>query len=116
MPFAAENTMMIIALASTGILAWLFCAYSAASLARSNGHSYNLWLAIGLLSGPVGLAVIYFNIRITGERYRRTRYGDGQQYDLPEIVQCPKCDQSVPRSFESCQFCGAPLHGGKRGR
>jgi len=113
MPFAAEDTLMMVALASMGILLWLFCAYSAGSLARSNGHSYNLWLAIGLLSGPVGLAAIYLNIRITGERYRRTRYGDGQQYDLPEIVQCPKCNQSVPRAFESCQFCGAPLHGGK---
>ena len=116
MPFAAENTMMIIALVSIGALVWLFCAYSAASLARSNGHSYGLWLAIGLLSGPVGLAVIYVTMRVSGERSRRTRYSDGEQYDLPGMIQCPGCKQSLPRSFESCQFCGAPLHIGKRGR
>lgn len=114
MPFAAENTLMILGLGSMALLAWLFCAFSASSLARANGQSGGLWLAIGLLTGPLGLAAIYFYIRITGERYRRERYGDGGQYNLPEMVRCPGCGQSVPRSFDACQFCGAPLHGGKR--
>lgn len=114
MPFAAENTLMIVALASMGVLAWLFCAFTAASLARSNGQSYNVWLVIGLLTGPIGLAVVYFYLRVSGERYRRTRYGEGHQYDIPEMIRCPKCGESVPRSFDNCQFCGAPLHHGRR--
>jgi hypothetical protein len=114
MPVAATNTTMIVGLASVGVLVWLFCAFSTASLARTNGRSYNLWLLVGLLTGPLGLGFSYLYYRVTGERYRRTRYGEGHHYDIPEMVRCPSCNESVPRSFESCQFCGAPLHRGRR--
>lgn len=114
MPFAAENTVMIVGLASMGAIAWLFCAFSLAALARGQGQSYNLWLLVGVVTGPLGLAAGYGYFRATGERYRRSRYGEGGKYDIPEMIKCPGCGQSVPRSFEECQFCRRPLHAGKR--
>jgi hypothetical protein len=110
MPLAAENTTMIIALVASGVLIWLFCAYSAAAFARANGQSYNAWIVIGLMGGPITLAFAYLYFRTTGERHRRKRHGEGHRYDLPEIVRCNNCGQSVPSSFPQCQFCGAPLH------
>ena len=114
MPFAADNSLMIIGLVLVGVLAWLFCAFTLAAMARSVGQNYNLFMVIGLLTGPVGLAAGYIYFRVTGERYRRSRYGEGGKYDVPEIIRCPSCGQSVPRSYDYCQFCDAPLHAGRR--
>jgi hypothetical protein len=110
MYFAATNTTMVIALVSCGILAWLFCAYSCSNLARGNGESTTLWFAIGLFTGPLGLAVAAVYFRLAGERHRRIRHGAGHKYDMPEIMRCPGCGQSVPSAYSTCQFCGAPLH------
>ncbi|HEY5526743.1 MAG TPA: hypothetical protein VIK02_04100 [Candidatus Anoxymicrobiaceae bacterium] len=110
----SQNTIMYLALALVGVLVWLFCMYQCANFARSNGRSYQLWMLIGLLTGPVGLAYAYIYFRFTGERHRRIRYGVGKKYDMPEIISCPSCGQSVPSAFSACQFCGAPLHGHPR--
>ncbi len=112
MQFAAENTVMIIALAASAVLIWLFFAFSTAAVARANGQSYNAWLFIGFLGGPVAFGFAYLFFRLTGERHRRIRHGERHQYDVPEMVRCPGCGQSVPSSFPRCQFCGSPLHGG----
>lgn len=114
MPFAAENTMMIVGLVSFGVIAWLFCAFSLASLARGAGRSHNVWMVVGLLTGPVGLAVGYLYLRTSGERHRRRRYGERGKYDVPEMIRCPKCGESVPRSFDTCQFCKERLQAGRR--
>jgi hypothetical protein len=113
-PLAAENTVMIIALVSSGVLIWLFCAFSTAAVARASGQSYNIWLLIGFLGGPVSLAFVFLLSRVIGERHRRIRHGEGRRYDVPEMIRCPRCGQSVPSSFPRCQFCGSPLHGAKR--
>ena len=112
--YFASNTVMVIALVASGVLVWLFCAFSAAAQARSNGESYNLWLLIGLVTGPLGLLFAWLYFRLSGERYRRIRHGAGRQYDMPEIIECPGCRQSVPSGFHTCQFCGTPLHGKRR--
>jgi hypothetical protein len=111
MYFAASNTIMIVALVSAGALLWLFCMYTLGNMARANGENRTLWMLIGLFTGPVGLAFGWLYFRLTGERYRRIRHGAGKQYDMPEIVKCPGCGQSVPSAFHTCQFCGSPLHG-----
>jgi hypothetical protein len=109
-PLGAENTVMLIAVVASGVIIWLFCAFSTASIARTNGASYNAWLLAGFVGGPVALLIAYLYFRYAGERYRLARHSDGGRYNLPEIMQCPHCDQSVPSSFDKCQFCGAPLH------
>lgn len=115
MYFAAENTIMIAGLVSIGVIVWLFCMYSTANIARSNGENPTIWFVVGLLAGPVGLGFAWLYFRLTGERYRRIRHGAGHRYDMPEIIQCPGCRQSVPSAYQTCQFCGASLHSG-RGR
>ncbi|MHB8896656.1 MAG: hypothetical protein ACYC99_15985 [Candidatus Geothermincolia bacterium] len=112
--YFAANTIMIVALISCAVLFWLFCMFTTANIARSNGENYNLWMLIGLFTGPVGLLFTLVYFRFSGERYRRIRHGAGKTYDMPEIVQCPGCGQSVPSGFNSCQFCGAALHGHRR--
>ena len=114
MYFAATNTVMVLALVGLGIVLWLFCAYSAAAMARTNGESDGLWLFIGLATGPIGLGAAWRYFRMSGERHRRIRYGAGHTYDMPEIIRCPGCGQSVPSAFETCQFCNSPLHGRRR--
>lgn len=114
MCFAASNTIMIVGLVSCGVLLWLFCGFTLAGMGRSNGENYNLWMLIGMLTGPVGLGFGWLYFRMTGERHRRIRYGAGHHYDMPEIIRCPNCGQSVPSGFDTCQFCKSPLHG--RGR
>lgn len=116
MPLAAENTVMIIALVASGVLIWLFCSFSTAAVASANGQSYNAWLFIGLLGGPVALIFAYLFFRATGERHRRIRHGEKHHYDIPEMVRCPGCGQSIPSSFTRCQFCGSTLHGGTKQR
>ncbi|PKQ28749.1 MAG: hypothetical protein CVT63_01175 [Candidatus Anoxymicrobium japonicum] len=110
MYFAASNTMMKIALISSVAIFWLYCAFSAADLARSNGGSYQLWQLIGLLTGPLGLVFAWLYFKVTGERHLRIRSGEDHQYDMPEIIRCPNCGQSVPSAYEICQFCKKPLH------
>ncbi len=107
----AKIDLKTVAIASMAILAWLFCAFSTANIARANGQNYNLWLLVGLLTGPLGLMFAYLFFRLTGERTRRTRYGADHRYDVPDMISCPNCGQSVPRSYDSCQFCRFPLHG-----
>jgi hypothetical protein len=105
---------MVIALVSCAALFWLFCMFTTGTLARMNGQSYGLWLIIGLLTGPIGLIFAWIFFKFSGERHRRIRYGVGHTYDIPEIIQCPNCGQSVPSGFHACQFCGASLHGRRR--
>lgn len=112
--FAASNTVMVVALVASGILLWLFCAFTLASMARSNGENYSLWMIIGFMTGPLGLGVGWVYFRYTGERHRRIRYGAGHHYDMPEMIRCPGCGQSVPSGFQTCQFCHTPLHGRHR--
>lgn len=114
MPLAAEDTLKIAGLVSMGAILWLFCAFTIAARARGVGQSYRLWLFVGLVTGPVGLVAGYLYFKVAGERYRRSRYGEGGKYDIPEMIRCQGCGQSIPRSFEECQFCGRPLHAGKR--
>ena len=114
MPFGAEETIMIIAVAASAVLIWLFCAFSTVSVARNSGDANSAWLLAGFLGGPVALAFTYLYFRYLGEQHRVARHGEGGRYNLPEMIQCPRCNQSVPSSFQDCQFCGAPLH--RRGR
>ena len=114
MYFAIANPLAITAVVACGVLAWLFCAFTAAAMSRTNGESYNLWLVIGLLTGPIGLGAAWAYFRYSGERHRRIRYGAGHQYDMPVIIRCPGCGQSVPSAFDTCQFCHTSLHGRRR--
>lgn len=103
-----------IALIGVAILVWFGCAFYVAGMARNGGKSYHLWLVIGVLTGPLGLLFGYLYIHLTGERHRRIHYGTGGKSDMAEMVRCPNCDQSVPLSFDHCQFCGAPVPRGRR--
>lgn len=111
---AAAIETSTIALICVAVLAWLACAFYAAGTARNNGESYNLWLIIGVLTGPLGLvfALVYF--RLTGERYRRRRYAAEEKSDIAAVTRCPNCNQVIPVTFERCQFCGCPLDRRKR--
>ncbi|MDD5448447.1 MAG: hypothetical protein PHO53_04705 [Actinomycetota bacterium] len=102
-----------IALIAVGVVAWLFFAFSTAAVARSNGSSYNVWLFVGFLTGPVGFVFAWLYFRIAGERARRERHAS-RDSGLPEMTRCPNCGQYVPESYKRCQFCGAPLRGRKR--
>ncbi|MCG2795265.1 MAG: hypothetical protein L6427_05280 [Actinomycetia bacterium] len=108
MLFAAVE-LSTVALVTVAVLVWFGCAFYTAGIARNSGRSYHLWLLIGVLTGPPGLVFAYLLLELTGERSRRIRYGEGGKSDIAEMVRCPNCNQSVPRSFEHCQFCGAPL-------
>lgn len=110
----AEVQLSTIAIISILAVAWLFCAFTTAALARNNGQSYSLWFWVGFFTGPLGLFCAYLYFRFSGERRRRIRYGSGRQYDDWEMITCPRCHQSVPASFTHCQFCGEPLHGRRR--
>lgn len=112
--FFAEVEFSKIALVSVAVLAWLGCSFYTAGMARNSGKSYHLWLLIGFLTGPVGLLFGYVFLHLTSERTRRIHYGEGGRSDIAEMVKCPNCGQSVPRSFGECQFCGASLYGRKR--
>lgn len=108
--YFAEVSIARIAIYSVIVVVWFFCAFNAAAIARNNGESYGVWLVIGLLTGPFGLAFTAIFFWFTGERRRRLRHGRKERADfLPDIVNCPKCGSSVPSSYERCQFCGARL-------
>lgn len=115
MYLAAVSTQMI-AIVSVSVLVWLGCAFYAGGLARNNGRSYNMWFLVGFLLGPVGLLITWLYFQLSGERHQRHRHSVGRRSDIPEMVKCPRCGQSVPTSFDCCQFCGAPVRGGKRSR
>ena len=114
MYFVATINIAAIAIVSSAVVIWLFCGFSAAAMARTNGDSYNLWLIIGVATGPFGLAAAWVYYRMAGERHRRIRHGADHKYDMPEIIRCPGCGQSVPSGFDTCQFCGSGLHGHHR--
>lgn len=115
MYLAAVSTARI-SLIMVAALTWLVCALYAAGTARNNGASYHLWLVVGLMTGPLGLVVALIYFRVTGERYRRHRYSVDGRSDLPEMVRCPGCGQTVPHSYMTCHFCGTSLKGTGRGR
>ncbi len=93
------------------VVIWGASAFYCGGIARNNGKSYNLWFVLGILGGPFALGVAYLFFVASGERHRRMRYADRKAGNFPEIVQCPRCKQSVPTSFDTCQFCGEPLRG-----
>jgi len=108
--FLAAVNLAVIAVISLGAVAWLWCAFWVGATARSNGERYGLWLLIGFATGPLGVVIAYFYFRSTGERRRRTRHSVDRQSDIPMMMTCPNCHQSVPTSYDACQFCGCPLH------
>lgn len=114
MSYAANETLPLVAVISLAVIAWLACAFKVAGIASNNDANYQLWAILGLLTGPVGLAISYFYFRATGERHRTARYSVSGKDDLPQMISCPRCHQSVPRIYEACQFCGEPLGRKKR--
>lgn len=112
--YAAKVTLAQVGIISIAVIAWLACAFKAASIASNNDGNYAFWVVLGLLTGPVGLAIAYLYFRATGERHRTARYSVGGTGDLPEMVSCPSCHQTVPRIYGTCQFCGKPIGRKKR--
>lgn len=113
MRFVALETEYI-AVIIVVVMVWLACAMYCGGIARNNGSSYSVWFFLGVIGGPLALGVACVHFMMSGERHRRVKYSEGKAGNLPEIVQCPGCRQSVPSSFDTCQFCGEPLHGGRR--
>ena len=107
--YAASETLPLVAVTLVAVIAWFACAFKTASIASNNDANYQLWAVIGFMTGPVGLVISYFYFRATGERHRTARYSVDGKSDLPQMISCPRCGQSVPRIYESCQFCGQPL-------
>lgn len=92
------------------VVAWLACTFYAAGRASNNDANYWGWTALGLLTGPLGAAIAYVYFRNAGESKRIKRYSVDGREDMPRIITCPGCGESVPLSYECCQFCGAALH------
>jgi len=107
--FSAGLSLAQASVILVAVMLWVACALKAAGIAHNNDGNYQLWAAVGLLTGPVGLAASYFYFRATGERHRTARYSVDGRSDLPQMTSCPKCGQSVPKIYENCQFCGQPL-------
>lgn len=110
MIFLGNITLAQVAAASLIVVAWLACAFYAAGRASNNDANYWGWTTLGLLTGPLGAAIAYVYFRNAGESKRIKRYSVDGREDMPRIITCPGCGESVPLSYECCQFCGATLH------
>jgi ribosomal protein L32 len=105
----ANITLATVALLCIVVVLWLACAFYAAGRANNNGANYYYWTMIGLLSGPIGAAVAFFYFRAESERSRTRRYSEDGKGDVPKMISCPNCGESIPRVYEACQFCGKPV-------
>jgi predicted amidophosphoribosyltransferase len=100
------------------ILIWIVCGIGSAFVAQSRGADGCLWFGLGVLLGPIGLALAF----IAGE----TKTCPNCQSRIPQkATRCPKCQRDLspqppptqPPSFR-CTKCkahvevGQPICGG----
>jgi hypothetical protein len=74
----------------TGLIValWIFMAVVCASVARSRGGSFIVFLAIGTVIWPVGLMLALM---------------------IDKQPHCPSCAKDVPPRADSCPHCGTQL-------
>lgn len=73
------------------LLIWIVCGVAAAIIASGRGANGCLWFGLGILLGPIGLAVSF-------------AAGSGRQCPAcrknihPEATKCPYCQTDLPKA------------------
>jgi hypothetical protein len=70
------------------ILIWIVCGIAAAAIASNRGANGCLWFGLGILLGPIGLALSF-------------GAGAGRQ--------CPECRKNIHQDATRCPHCQADL-------
>lgn len=95
---------------------WLLCGIGAASIAQGRGASGCLWFGIGVLLGPLGLALAF-----TAGSQKECPHCRKKIH--PGATKCPFCQSSLenaavapvvprPQASDYCRNCGRPLLAG----
>jgi predicted amidophosphoribosyltransferase len=106
------------------LLIWLVFGFAAMAVAISRGGNGFLWLCLGVLLGPLGLAMAFLSgDRNTTCRFCRSRISDSavrcpkcqadlREQTIEEVVSkgkfCGECGASIPLRHHFCGSCGAP--------
>lgn len=97
---------------------WLLCGIGAASIAQGRGASGCLWFGLGVLLGPLGLALAF-----TAGSQKECPHCRKKIH--PEATKCPFCQSALEPSAPAlvaaevqvaqyCRNCGRPLLAGGR--
>ena len=73
------------------LITWVICGIAAAHVASNRGASGFLWFVLGMLLGPLGLALAF----ATGSKSGT----------------CARCLKEVSWNAEACQHCGYVFEG-----
>jgi predicted amidophosphoribosyltransferase len=71
------------------LLLWVVCGFFAAMVASNRGANGCLWFGLGVLLGPIGLAV---------------------SFAAGETKACPHCQSQIPQKATRCPKCQAELN------
>lgn len=81
--------MVFIAVALVSFVLWMGCAIATARLAHKRGASAYLWMAFGVMLGPVGLLLV---LKVMVHECPHC-----QAPVLRAVFRCPRCGNEVPR-------------------
>ena len=90
---------------------FVFCAVMAMSMAKNNGRNPYGWFCMGILFGPLALAVGLMPSRKPVEEAGRQEPSGAVLSDeislKDETKPCPLCHKAIGVEAAECRFCGA---------